>query len=135
MVKLIAGIKGSGKTKTLIDLANEAGKNSEGSVICIERGTKLIHEIKYYVRLIDISEYHITTARSLYGFICGAYASNHDITHVFIDSGLKIRAEDIELFCLFINEIDAFSEKTGINFVVTASIAEENVPDCIKKYI
>ena len=135
MIKLIAGIKGSGKTKTLIDLANETGKNSNGSVLCIEKGTKLIHEIKYYVRLVDVSEYDISTARSLYGFICGAYASNHDITDVFIDSALKICSDDLELFCLFMNGIDALSEKTGVNFVLTASIAEDKVPDCLRKYM
>lgn len=135
MIKFIVGTKGSGKTKQLIDLANEAGRASKGSVVCIEKGTKLLHEIKYYVRLIDISEYHITTANSLYGFICGAYASNHDITDVFIDSALKICSNDMEVFKLFMAELDTFAAKTGVNFVITSSVAEGDLPEELKKFL
>lgn len=135
MVKLIIGLKGSGKTKTLISLANEAGEKSTGSVVCIEKGTKLIHEIKYLVRLIDSDEFSITNAEELYGFLCGVFASNNDITDLFVDSALKICACELDVFADFINKVAAFAEKANINVVITSSIAPADLPECLNKYL
>ena len=135
MVKLIIGLKGSGKTKTLISLANEAGEKSTGSVVCIEKGTKLIHEIKYLVRLIDSDEFSITNAEELYGFLCGVFASNNDITDLFVDSALKICACELDVFADFINKVAAFAEKAHINVVITSSIAPADLPECLNKYL
>ena len=90
MVKLIIGIKGTGKTKQLIELVNAASEKSAGSVVCIEKGTKLTSDIKHTARLIDTDQYAICDAQSLFGFIAGIIASNHDVTDLYIDSALKI---------------------------------------------
>lgn len=135
MVKLIIGLKGSGKTKTLISLANEAGEKSSGSVVCIEKGTKLIHEIKYLVRLIDSNEFSISDADELYGFLCGVFASNNDITDLFVDSALKICDCELDVFADFINKVAAFAEKANINIVITSSIAPADLPECLNKYL
>ena len=135
MVKLIIGLKGSGKTKTLISMANEAGEKSSGSVVCIEKGTKLIHEIKYLVRLIDSNEFSISDADELYGFICGIFASNNDITDLFVDSALKICACELDVFAAFIEKVAAFAEKAGINVVITSSIAPADLPESLNKYL
>jgi len=86
MLKLIIGVKGTGKTKTLINLVNTAVENSKGDVVCIEKGVKLRYDIKYKARLIDTEEFFVTDAQSLYGFVAGIFASNHDVTDLFIDS-------------------------------------------------
>ena len=137
MIKLIAGLKGSGKTKTLIQLTNDAGSNSSGSVVCIEKGDKLIHEIKYTVRLIDIDQFDITSAQSLYGFVCGIYASNHDISDIFIDSALKICGNDIEMFKAFVETLHAFisGNHLNLNVVMTASIDKTDLPAELIKYL
>ena len=135
MVKLIIGLKGSGKTKTLISMANDAGEKSSGSVVCIEKGTKLIHEIKYLVRLIDSDEFSITNAEELYGFLCGVFASNNDITDLFVDSALKICACELDVFADFINKVAAFADKANINVVITSSIAPADLPECLNKYL
>lgn len=135
MVKLIVGVKGTGKTKTLIAQVNNAINESKGSVVCIEKGTKLIHEIKYQARLIDTNEYMVTDAEALYGFVAGIYASNHDVTHIFIDSALKICNNDIQAFEIFIKKVDQFSEKNNILFTITSSLPVEDVPDSIKNYL
>ncbi len=135
MLKLIVGLKGSGKTKTLISMANEAGDRSQGSVVCIEKGTKLIHEIKYQVRLIDTDEFGITDASGLYGFMCGIFASNSDITDLFVDGAYKICACDMATFTEFVQSIGKFSEKANINIVMTSSIALEDLPEALKAYI
>ena len=82
MVKVIVGLKGSGKTKQLIDSINSAIKNESGSMVCIEKGSALTFDIDYRVRLIDASEYSIGTYTFLKGFISGLHAGNFDISHI-----------------------------------------------------
>ena len=86
MVKLIVGVRGTGKTKTLIEMVNGAVASSKGSVICIEKGNKLNYDITDKARLIDVDAYAVEDAQALYGFIAGISASDHDITDLFIDS-------------------------------------------------
>ena len=80
MLKLMIGVKGTGKTKALINMVNTAVENSSGAVVCIEKGVKLRYDVKYQARLIDTEEYFVTDAQSLYGFIAGILASNHGVT-------------------------------------------------------
>ena len=90
MVKLIMGLKGSGKTKQLVQDINESVKNETGSMVCIEKGSALTFDIDYRVRLIDASEYDIGNYTFLKGFISGLHAGNFDISHIFIDSFYKL---------------------------------------------
>ena len=133
MVKLIVGVKGTGKTKTLIDLANEALRTSEGCVMCIEKGQKLIYDVKK-ARLINTVEYDISGADALYGLVCGLYAANYDITHIFIDSALKICQENIDDFNRFLNLIDNISSKNNFQCIITASASCDELPEDILKY-
>ncbi len=133
MIKLFIGSKGSGKTKTLIELTNSAAENSKGSVVCIEKGDKLKHEITYKARLIDTDYYNITDAASLYGFIAGILASNADITDVFVDSALKICGGDVPAFEAMLPKVEAVAK--DINLVMTVSIAVDECPDTIKAYV
>ena len=135
MLKLIVGLKGSGKTKELISLVNKTTGESNGSVVCIEKGNKLIHEIGYRTRLVDCDDYGIDNAVSLYGMVAGMFASNHDITHVFIDSALKICNNDLESFEKFINSVKSFGEKNGVDFVITSSIHVDDLPVSLKAYL
>ena len=136
MLSLIVGVKGTGKTKHLIDLTNKALAASNGSVVCLEKGNKLRYDVKYQVRLIDTSEYFIEDGQALYGFVAGILASDHDITHLFIDSALKICKNDTGEFDVFLDECAKLvSQRDGLDVVMTASIAVESVTDVMKKYI
>ena len=136
MLSLIVGVKGTGKTKHLIDLTNKALAASSGSVVCLEKGNKLRYDIKHQVRLIDTSEYCIEDGQSLYGFVAGILASDHDITHLFIDSALKICRNDVSGFDTFLDETAKLvSQREGLDVIMTASIAAESVTDTMKKYI
>jgi hypothetical protein len=135
MVKLIIGVKGTGKTKTLIEKANGASEVSKGSVVCIEKGNKLLHEIKYTVRLLDTKEYGISGASELYGFVAGIYASNHDVTHIFIDSALKICDNEISAFEKFMLKAAEFGDKNSIIFTITSSIPTEECPESLKQFL
>lgn len=134
-MKLLIGVKGTGKTKALIDLANSALESSKGSVICIEKGDKLRFDIKYQVRLIDSDEYHINDSDSLFGFIAGILASNHDVTDLFIDSALKICKNDLEAFDKFLENVEFLSNKLNVNIVLTSSIPVDEASETVKKFL
>ena len=134
MLKLIIGVKGTGKTKTLINLVNGALEVTKGDVVCIEKGVKLRYDIKPTARLIDVDEYMIEDAQSLYGFVAGILASNHDVTDLFIDSTLKICKGDKAAFENLVIELDKLINKLGINMIMTVSMPEEEVSDTIRKF-
>ena len=136
MIKIFAGLKGSGKTKNLIEMVNAATDASKGNVICVEKGDKLIHEITHKARLVDVDAYSIDTWKKLYGFIGGMLATNYDITDIFIDSILKIAPETrIEGFVTFVETLAPILEKSNVNLVMTASIEVDHIPEQLKKYL
>lgn len=135
MVKLIVGVKGSGKTKTLIEMVNNATAASKGSVICIERGNKLNFDITHKARLIDTDSFMVADAQALYGFVAGITASNHDITDLFIDSALKICADDMAAFELFVKEVDKLASDAGYNCIMTVSAKIEDCSEAVRAYL
>ena len=135
MLKLIIGVKGTGKTKQLIEMVNTASAASKGSVVCIEKGTKLTYDIKHTARLIDTDQYGICDAQSLFGFVAGIIASNHDVTDLYIDSALKICNNDKASFDKLAEEIAALAEKYSLSCTMTLSMPAEEASDTIKKYL
>ena len=135
MLKLIIGVKGTGKTKTLISMVNEAVEKSEGTVVCIEKGVGLRFDVKYTARLINSNDYLIFDAEALYGFVAGILASNHDVTDLFIDGALKIANNDMAAFEGFLKAVDELVSKVNVNVVMTSSIPSEAASDIVKKYI
>ena len=135
MLKLIIGVKGTGKTKALINMVNTAVENSSGDVVCIEKGVKLRYDIKYQARLIDTEEYFVTDAQSLFGFVAGILASNHDVTDLFVDSALKICNNDADAFDCFVDKVSALAEKLNVKIVMTSSIPTEEASETVKKYL
>ena len=123
------------KTKTLISLVNEAVEKTHGDVVCIEKGVKLRFDVKYQARLIDVTEYFVSDAQSLFGFVAGILASNHDVTDLFIDSALKICNEDVAAFEKFLDEVAAVAEKLNVNVMITASMPADTASEAVKKYL
>ena len=135
MIKLLIGVKGTGKTKTLIAQANAAQENTKGNVVCIEKGTKLRYDINSQVRLINTDDYVITDASSLEGLVAGILASNADVTDIFIDSALKICNNDVIGFGAFLDKLSKVTANLDVNILISASIPEEEATDTIKKYL
>ena len=135
MIKLIIGVKGTGKTKTLINMVNTAVENSKGDVVCIEKGAKLRYDVKYQARLINTEEYYIYDANALYGFLAGIFASNHDVTDLFIDSALKICENNLADFDVFVADLAKLLDKVDVNVVITSSIPVEEASETVKKYL
>lgn len=135
MVKVIMGIKGTGKTKQMIDLINSAVNNEHGNVVCIEKGRKLTYDISYHIRLVEAEQYNLSTFEAMRGFISGLYAGNFDITHIFIDSLCKIVPSDCgpELDT-FLNWLDNFAEKNNIKFTISISADAALASDDVKKF-
>jgi len=135
MVKVIMGLKGSGKTKQLVKEINEAVQSESGSVVCVEFGQKLTYDIDYRVRLIDAKEYAITDVTLLKGFISGLHAGNFDITHVFIESLYKFIGNDATAGEAFIAWCDAFGKANDMRFTITVSEDPQQASEAIKKYL
>ena len=134
MVKLIVGKKGTGKTKMLIEQVNAAAAASKGCVICIEKGLTLDKDITHKVRLVETDSYRVDDAASLYGFVAGVAASNYDITDIYLDSTLRI-CGSVEAMEAFLLKVEALTDKAGINFAATVSLAPEELPETLKKFI
>ena len=135
MLKLIIGVKGTGKTKTLINMVNAAVEASSGDVVCIEKGVKLRYDVKYQARLINTEEFFIDDVQALYGFLAGIFASNHDVTDLFIDSAYKICNDNAAEFDAFVEKVNNLADKAGVNVVATASIPADEASETVKKYI
>ena len=136
MVGIIMGLKGSGKTKKLVDLVRAAVAEETGDVVCIEKERKLTFDIPYQARLIDAGTYDIGSYEFLKGLICGVHAGNYDITHFFIDNFYKLvndkRPSELERFLAWLEE---FSEQEKISFVISISADPEKFGESVKKYI
>jgi len=136
MVKVIAGLKGSGKTKKLIDSINTAVKTESGSMVCIEKGSALTFDIDYRVRLIDASEYDIGSYTFLKGFISGLHAGNFDISHIFVDGLFKLSGtNDGQETADFLAWCEKFGEANKMEFTISVSEDPAKLPESVQKYI
>ena len=133
MIHVIMGLKGSGKTKKLIDAIHDAVAEAHGDVVCIEYGKKLTYDVTYKVRLVDSKEYGIKSPEMLKGFLSGLHAGNFDITHVFIDNLYKTignaAAED------FVTWAAKFAADNNMEITMTISEDPAEAPEGIKQYI
>lgn len=125
MIKIIIGRKGSGKTKKLVDLVNEAANTSLGNVVCIEKGDTLTYSVTHKARLIDADAYGISGYNEYYSMLAGIKSGNHDVTHIFGDATLRIGTRDYD-------ELYAFFERLGkiddVEFLFTVSADKEDLP-------
>ena len=135
MIHVIMGLKGSGKTKKLIDAIHAAVADAHGDVVCIEYGRKLTYDVTYKVRLVDSKEYAISTPDMLKGFLSGLHAGNFDITHVFIDNLYKTIGNDKAAGEEFIVWCAAFAAANNMEITITLSEDPAEVSEAIKQYI
>lgn len=135
MIKLIVANKGSGKTKTMISMANEAVNSSKGNVVCVEKGIQLTYNLSHKVRLVDTEQYHISGHDSYYGFLCGLMACNYDITHIFCDAVLKVVGRDLEKLEKMLLDLKQVMINNQTELVLTISCDPSELPESLKEYI
>lgn len=129
MITLIVGKKGSGKTKKLIERANEAIEKSNGNVVVIEKGLKLTYDISHQARLIDTDAYGIQGVDALCGFISGICAGNYDVTDIFVDSTLKIIGTDLKVLTSFSEKMNALSALADTKITLLVSVDSSDLPE------
>ena len=135
MIQVIMGLKGSGKTKRLINSINEAVANAQGDVVCIEYGKQLTYDINYRVRLVDSKEYEINNLDKLKGLLSGLHAGNFDITNVYIDNLYKTIGSDRAAGEEFIAWCAKFAETNQMKIIVTVSEDPTQASEEIKQYL
>lgn len=135
MVKLIMGLKGSGKTKRLVELVC-AAVNEENNVVVLERERKLTYDVPYQARLIDAGSYDVGSYEFIKGLISGIHAGNYDITHIFIDNFYKLVGDkSVPALAEFVAWLNRFAESEKLDFVISISADPETMPEEVKAFI
>ena len=135
MVQIIAGRKGKGKTKHLLDMANDSIKKAIGSIVYLDKSSKHMYELNNRIRLINVNEFPITTSQGFVGFISGIISQDHDIETMFLDSFLKLaclEGADIEETY---KTLETISEKYHVKFVLSISMNAADLPECAKESV
>ena len=133
MVKIITGKKGTGKTKILSDMINEASKKSDGYVVCIDKSEKLRFDIPTSVRIVDTDANNIYSFEAFYGLVAGLVAGNYDIKEIFVDSILQVGGADFEALGAVLNKIDKLTAN-DVEVIFTVSADKADLPESVAKY-
>lgn len=136
MVRLIMSGSGEGKTKQLLELMNGAAETEAGCMVCIEPTRNMSYNLRHQTRLVDASEFAIGSFESLRGFICGLYAGNYDISHIFVDNLCKVAgsADDHQVDD-FLTWLDGFTSRLGIKATITISANPDTATDTMRRFM
>ncbi len=135
MVQLIVGKKGKGKTKCLLDKVNTEVKNVLGSVVFLDKNTKHMYELNNKIRLIVVTDFNITNPDEFIGFVSGIISQDHDLQQMYFDSFLKISCLEGEDITPTIEKLEQLSEKFGVEFVLSLSLDESELPEAVKSRV
>ena len=135
MVQLIVGNKGKGKTKFLLEKVNNDVKEAVGSVVYLDKSPKHMYELNNKVRLIDVSDYMIENTDGFLGFVSGIISQDHELQQMYFDSFLKIAKAEAKDMASVVEKLDKISSKFGVDFVVSVSADEEDLPEAVKSNI
>ena len=135
MVKLIVGRKGTGKTKIMVDKANQSAKEKDGSIVFIVKDDRLMHDLDREIRMIVMDDFeYVTNIDEYIGFIYGILSSNSDIQEIFIDSILKHADVSIRDLPEFLKRLQTISEKSDIEFIVSLSAELDELDASVRQY-
>ena len=135
MVQIIAGKKGKGKTKYLLDMANTAIKESKGSIVYLDKSSKHMYELSNKIRLINVAEFPVHSPEGLVGFLCGIISQDHDLEVMYLDSFLKLSSLEGEDISQTLSELEQLSVKYHVNFVLSVSLDGEELPASAKDMV
>lgn len=135
MVEIIAGEKGKGKTKYLLDKVNTSIESATGNIVYLDKSQKHMHELSNKVRLINVADYPITNCDEFIGFICGIVSQDYDLQEMYLDSFLTIGNITDDMIVHAIEKLDIISEKYGVKFVLSVSKNEADLPESAKARI
>ena len=132
MVQIIAGKKGKGKTKHLLDMANAAIKGASGTVVYLDKSAQHMYELNNRIRLINVNEFPLVSSEGFLGFICGIISQDHDLETMYLDSFLKLAALEGADISDTYKTLKEISDKYHVTFVLSISMDAEELPECAK---
>lgn len=132
MVEIICGVKGKGKTKYLLDKANEAIKHAQGNVVYLDKSQKHMYELNNKIRLINVTDFPVSNCDEFLGFICGIVSQDHDLQEMYLDSFITIAGLEDHQIQHAIEKLDIISEKYNVKFFLSISKDEKDLPECAK---
>ena len=133
MIEIIAGEKGKGKTKELLNKVNASVTSATGNIVYLDKTRKHMYELNNKVRLINVTDYPIDDCDEFLGFICGIISQDNDLEEMYLDSFLTIASiETDEEIYHAIQKLDIISEKYNVKFILSVSKNEAELPDCAK---
>ena len=135
MVQIIAGKKGKGKTKYLLDMANTAIKEAKGSIVYLDKSVKHMYELSNKIRLINVAEFPVNTAEGFVGFLCGIISQDHDLEVMYLDSFIKLASLEGEDLTATLADLEQISAKYNVNFVLSVSKDSEELPEIAKDMV
>ena len=135
MIKVIYGAKGTGKTKMMIDAANQAVDVAKGHLIFITDSKRGMYDLERDVRFIDVSEYDVAGEAALCGFIKGVIAGNNDNEYVFIDGVVRIAGKPVQELAAFFYMLEKVAKNSDVTVTVSVSATKEELPDFVTKYL
>ncbi|MEE5989077.1 MAG: twitching motility protein PilT [Lachnospiraceae bacterium] len=135
MIKLIIGNEGTGKTKRLLDAANNAVADAKGHIVYLDKSGRHMFEINNKVRLIDVSEFGFHTSDEFFGFVNGIISQDRDIEQFYFDSFKKLANIEVSDLAVILKKFDEISSKYNISFFIAMSAEEKDIPDCYKDQI
>lgn len=133
MVQIIVGVKGKGKTKRLLEMANEAVKNAKGTVVYLDKSAKHMYELSNKIRLINVNDYEIMSSDGFTGFVSGIISQDHDLETMFLDSFLKLANLEGGDITPVVDMLEKIGEKYNVNFVLSVSMDAADLPENAKK--
>ena len=134
MIRIIYGKKGSGKTKKIIDAANEAVKSSTGELVFIDDDNRYMYDLRHEIRFVNATEYDVSSPDTFMGFICGILAGNYDISVIYVDAFLKLVKTQPDELEAFFAKLEKLVANANCDLVISFSEDAANVPECIRKY-
>ena len=135
MIQIIAGKKGSGKTKRLIDMTNQAAKEAAHDVVFIDDDNRYMFDIDHKVRFINAADYHVKSPEMFLGFLCGMLSQNFDVGVIFIDAFKKLLKTDLNQADWFFKRLETLCQKHNVDFVLSVSEDPANLPEFMKGYL
>ena len=135
MIQLIVGAKGKGKTKILLDKVNTEVRDAHGSIVYLDKSPKHMYELNNKIRLIDVSGFELESSGEFIGFVYGILSQDHDLEQMYLDSFLKIsKLEGCDISAT-VEKLDKIGETFGVNFVLSVSMNECDLPECAKSKV
>ncbi len=132
MIQIIAGAKGKGKTKILLDKVNSSIKEASGTIVYLDKNTKHMYELNNKIRLINVNDYCIDSSQEFTGFICGLVSQDHDLEKVYLDSFLNISCLEGSDITAVLDKLDLISAKFSVDFVISISLNSDEIPEKYK---